>query len=142
VPRALRGFLVVAEAEEARAVPETRALNFVETDFGDELRPNSGFLQFARAPSVRLGEAAVGRVFQERLDALEDVRVPARGYRCGTHVVHLPGVVVEPEEERRDARKKERETRGPRPEGEGDPDIAGIVPGPQPRLDEDEPQEP
>lgn len=45
-------------------------------------------------------------------------------------------------EERRDARKKERETRGPRPEGEGDPDIAGIVPGPQPRLDEDEPQEP
>ena len=45
-------------------------------------------------------------------------------------------------EERRDARKKERETRGPRPEGQEDPDIAGIVPGPQPRVDEDEPQGP
>ena len=45
-------------------------------------------------------------------------------------------------EERRDARRKERETRGPRAEGEEDPDIAGIVPGPQPRVDEDEPQGP
>jgi hypothetical protein len=46
-------------------------------------------------------------------------------------------------EERRDARRRERESRGPRAEGEEDPDIAGIVPGPQPRADEDEePREP
>jgi hypothetical protein len=45
-------------------------------------------------------------------------------------------------EERREARRRERESRGPRVEGEEDPDIAGIVPGPQPRIDEDEPTEP
>jgi hypothetical protein len=41
-------------------------------------------------------------------------------------------------EERREERRKEREARGPRVEGEEDPDIAGIVPGPQPRLEDDE----
>jgi hypothetical protein len=45
-------------------------------------------------------------------------------------------------EERREVRRKERESRGPRAPGEEDPDIAGIVPGPQPRLDEDELPEP
>jgi hypothetical protein len=35
------------------------------------------------------------------------------------------------------ARKAEREGRAPRADGV-DPDIAGIVPGPQPRPDEDE----
>ena len=45
-------------------------------------------------------------------------------------------------EERREARRRERESRGPRAEGEEDPDIAGIVSGPQPRIDEDEPTEP
>ena len=43
-------------------------------------------------------------------------------------------------QERREERKREKESRGPRGEGEEDPDIAGIVPGPQPRLeDEGEP---
>jgi hypothetical protein len=32
-------------------------------------------------------------------------------------------------------RKKEKEERGPRGPGEEDPDIAGIVPGPQPPLE-------
>ena len=41
-------------------------------------------------------------------------------------------------EERREARKKEKETRPLRPEDGEDPDIAGIVPGPQPKLEEDE----
>jgi len=44
-------------------------------------------------------------------------------------------------QERREERKREKETRGPRAEGEEDPDLAGIVPGPQPR-EEDEPQGP
>jgi hypothetical protein len=39
-------------------------------------------------------------------------------------------------DERREQRKRERAERVV-PEGE-DPDIAGIVPGPQPRVDEDE----
>ncbi|HYN21296.1 MAG TPA: hypothetical protein VE078_10080 [Thermoanaerobaculia bacterium] len=39
-------------------------------------------------------------------------------------------------EERRQQRERERATR---PQGEGveDPDIAGIIPGPQPRAEED-----
>ena len=41
-------------------------------------------------------------------------------------------------EERREVRRRERESRGPRATGEEDPDIAGIVPGPQPRLDEED----
>jgi hypothetical protein len=44
-------------------------------------------------------------------------------------------------QERREERKREKETRGPRAEGEEDPDLAGIVPGPQPR-EEDETQGP
>lgn len=35
----------------------------------------------------------------------------------------------------RDERKKEKEMRGDRPAGE-DPDISGIVPGPQPIVEE------
>ena len=34
--------------------------------------------------------------------------------------------------EAKQVRKKEKETRGPREAGGVDPDIAGIVPGPQP----------
>lgn len=36
---------------------------------------------------------------------------------------------------KREERKKEKTDRGPRPEGE-DPDIAGIIPGPQPIPEE------
>ncbi|HYR20453.1 MAG TPA: hypothetical protein VEQ15_13235 [Myxococcales bacterium] len=43
-------------------------------------------------------------------------------------------------QERRDERKRERETRAPPAEGVEDPDLAGIVPGPQPRLEDEEPQ--
>lgn len=37
---------------------------------------------------------------------------------------------------RREERKRARIDRPPRQEGEPDPDIAGIVPGPQPPLEE------
>lgn len=36
---------------------------------------------------------------------------------------------------KKEERKKEKSERGPVPEGE-DPDIAGIIPGPQPILEE------
>jgi len=39
-------------------------------------------------------------------------------------------------DERREQRKKEKAERSPVPEGE-DPDLAGIVPGPQPRPEEE-----
>lgn len=38
--------------------------------------------------------------------------------------------------ERKAERKKEKEARPPRQPGEEDPDIAGIVPGPQPLPEE------
>ncbi|HLL52974.1 MAG TPA: hypothetical protein VK447_05470 [Myxococcaceae bacterium] len=37
--------------------------------------------------------------------------------------------------EKRTQRKREKADRPDRPEGEADPDIAGIVPGPQPPLE-------
>lgn len=47
------------------------------------------------------------------------------------------------QEEKDALRKQRRESRVERPPGEPgvDPDIAGIVPGPQPILDDDYPQE-
>jgi hypothetical protein len=39
-------------------------------------------------------------------------------------------------DEKREQRKKEKEERPPLAEGE-DPDIAGIIPGPQPKLDDE-----
>jgi hypothetical protein len=40
-------------------------------------------------------------------------------------------------DEKRELRKREKAERGDRPPSPGeDPDIAGIIPGPQPRLDE------
>ena len=41
-------------------------------------------------------------------------------------------------QERREERKREREVRTPRGEGGEDPDLAGIVPGPQPLPPESE----
>jgi len=38
-------------------------------------------------------------------------------------------------DERREQRRKEKAERPPTPEGE-DPDLAGIIPGPQPKLEE------
>jgi len=40
---------------------------------------------------------------------------------------------------RKEKQRAKQERRAPRPEGEEDPDIAGIVPGPQPRPEDEEP---
>ena len=42
-------------------------------------------------------------------------------------------------QERREERKRDKESRGPRAEGEEDPDLAGIVPGPQPIPEDEQP---
>lgn len=46
---------------------------------------------------------------------------------------------IEKRQEKEARRKERKELRGNRPRGEGDedPDIAGIVPGPQPVLEDD-----
>jgi hypothetical protein len=41
-------------------------------------------------------------------------------------------------EERREARRREKESRPARSDEGEDPDIAGIVPGPQPKIDEEQ----
>jgi hypothetical protein len=39
-------------------------------------------------------------------------------------------------DEKKEQRKREKAERGDRPVGGEDPDIAGIIPGPQPKLEE------
>ncbi|MDQ3266381.1 MAG: hypothetical protein M3Y59_22490 [Myxococcota bacterium] len=36
---------------------------------------------------------------------------------------------------KKEEKKRDKEQKGPRTEGEEDPDIAGIIPGPQPPLE-------
>ncbi len=89
-PRALVGILVVAEADEARAVAEAVALHLVVAHLGDELRADGRLLQLAAPPAVGLGETTVGCVLQQGLDAVEDLLVLARGDGRGADVVDLP----------------------------------------------------
>ncbi len=65
-PGALRRVLVVAEADELRAVPEAVRLHLVVAHLDHELRPNRRLLELAAAPAVRLREAALGCVLEER----------------------------------------------------------------------------
>jgi hypothetical protein len=39
-------------------------------------------------------------------------------------------------DEKKEQRKREKAERGDRPAGGEDPDIAGIIPGPQPKVEE------
>src|SRR3954468_1843808 len=101
-PRALLRLLVVAEAQEARAVPEAVALHLVVAHFRHELRPHRRLGELAGAPAVRFREAPVGRAFQQRLDPREDLVVLA-GRDCGRADVVNLAAVVEAEQQRRDA---------------------------------------
>src|SRR5262245_64715750 len=83
---------------------EAVALDLVVADLGDELRPDGGLGGLAGAPAVRLGEAAVRRILQERLDAREDLVVLARRDRGRADVVDLALVAVQAEQQRGDAR--------------------------------------
>src|SRR5689334_5998276 len=73
-PRAVARILVLAEADQARAVPETVALHLVVAHLDYELRPDGRLLELAAAPAVRLGEAAVGCALEQRLHELQDLR--------------------------------------------------------------------
>src|SRR5262249_60478361 len=66
-PGAVLWVLVVAEAQEARAVAEAVALHLVVTNLGDELGPHGGLRERAGAPAVRLRAPALGGALQQRL---------------------------------------------------------------------------
>ena len=101
-PRAVRGILVRPEAQQPRAVAEAVALHLVVAHLGDELRPHRRLLELAAAPAVRLREAALRRVLEQRLHAREDLVVALRADRGRADVVDLAVVVVEPEQQRRE----------------------------------------
>ena len=100
-----RGILVRPEAQQLRAVPEARALHLVVAHLGDELGPQRLLLEPAAAPAVRLREAPVGRLVEQRQHLLGDRVVLARRDRGRADVVDLAVVVVEPEQQRRDLRR-------------------------------------
>jgi hypothetical protein len=77
-------------------------LHLVEPNLDDRLRPQGGLLELAAAPAVRLREAPVGRVLEQRQHALGDLGVAGGGDRGRADVVELAVVPVKAEEERRD----------------------------------------
>src|SRR5437763_9910616 len=103
-PRTLHGILVGPEADEAGAVAEAALLELVEANLDHELRPQRRLLEVAGAPAVRLGEATVVLLVQQRQDERRDLVVPLRADRARADVVESAVVAVEPEQERCDLR--------------------------------------
>src|SRR5205823_5667969 len=101
-PGAIGRVLVVAPADELRAVPETRALDLVVAHLDHELRPDGRLLELACPPAIRLREAPVGGVLEQRQHALADLRAPAGRDRARADVVEPAVVAVEAEQQRRD----------------------------------------
>ena len=97
-----RGILVGAPAQEARAVAEAVALHLVVAHLADELGPHGRLLELARPPPVRLREAPLGSLLEQRQETLGDVGVPARGNGRRADVVELAVVAVDAEQERGD----------------------------------------
>jgi len=60
-------------------VAEAVSLHLVVSDLDDDLGPDRRLLELAGAPAVRLGEATVGCVLQQRQDLRGDVVVRPRG---------------------------------------------------------------
>src|SRR5262249_35548102 len=92
-----------AEAEELRPVPEAGALHLVVAHLDDELRSDGRLLEVAGPPSGRLGEVLpLGRVLEQRQDALRDLVGRPGCDRAPADVVEPAVVAVEAEEQRRD----------------------------------------
>ena len=81
-------------------MPEAAALHLVVAHLDDELGPDGRLLELAAAPAVRLREAALRRVLEERQHGFRDLRVARGGDRGGADVVE-PAVVVEQTEQER-----------------------------------------
>src|SRR5262249_36399677 len=78
------------------------SLHLVVADLDDELRTDGGLLELAGAPAVRLAEPALGRVLEQRLHELGDLRLDPRCDRRRADVVELALPVVETEQQGRD----------------------------------------
>ena len=83
-------------------MPEAVRLHLVVAHLDHELGTDRGLLELAAAPAVRLREAALGRVLQQRDDPLRDL-VVLRG-RDGRRadVVDLAVLAVQAEQQRGD----------------------------------------
>src|SRR3954452_8020356 len=103
-PRALLRVLVVAEPHELRPMSKTVLLQLVEANFDDELLPHRRLLELAGAPSVRLGEALLALLVQQRKHASGDLRLRLRSARARADVVDAAIVTVQTEQKRRDRR--------------------------------------
>ena len=68
-------------AEELRAVPEAVALHLVVAHLDHELGSHCRLLELAAAPAVRLREAPLGRVLEQRQHVLRELVVTARARR-------------------------------------------------------------
>ena len=83
-------------------MPEAVLLELVVAHLDHELGPERGLLELAGAPAARLGEAAFARLVHEWEHLCGDLVVSLRADRGGAHVVEVPVVGVEPEQQRRD----------------------------------------
>ena len=83
-------------------MPEAVPLHLVVAHLGDELGPQRLLLERPAAPAVRLREAAIRRVLEQRQHLLGDGGLPARGDGGRADVVDLAVVAIQAEQQRRD----------------------------------------
>src|SRR5829696_10220785 len=100
-PRALVRILVVAEADQLRAVAKAVALHLVVADLGHELVPERRLLEPLIAPAVRLREAAFGALVEQGQHPGGDLIVVAGADRRRADVVDFAVLPVEAEQQRR-----------------------------------------
>ena len=103
-PRAVARILVLAPADELRAVAEAVALHLVVPHLGYEALAQARLLELPRPPPVRLREAPVERLVDERQHARRDVVAHLRADRARADVVEAAVLAVETEQQRRDRR--------------------------------------
>ena len=101
-PRAVPRLLVLAPADQLRAVAEAVALHLVVAHLDHQLRPERRLLELARSPPVRLREPPVGCVDEQRQHAPRDVLPRPRRDGARADVVELAVLAIEPEQQRRD----------------------------------------
>ena len=99
-----RGVLVLAPADELRAVAEAVALHLVVPHLRHEALAQARLLELPRPPPIRLREAPVERLVDERQHARRDVVAHLRADRARADVVEAAVLAVETEQQRRDRR--------------------------------------
>ena len=101
---------------------EAMLLELVEAHLDDELRLERRLLELSAPPAVRLAEAPVALLVEERQHLRCDLRLVLRADRGGADVVEVAVVVVEAEQERGD-----RVAPALLPADAGDDAVCGLV---------------